>query len=281
MKQTHRTLTAIESGTHPIQNNRHYDNESIRFRYRVRGRGPDLLLIHGVGSRLEVWDDIVEHLASRYRTISPDLRGHGESDKPPGPYALSDFVTDLVALLDHMGIERCHLAGHSLGGLIGQGFALSHSDRLNRLILLSTVAGRTPQEQERVETRYAMVANGIPGQHFEASVSRWFTERYIRENPDAIAEFARQNRLNDPDAYAASYRVLTRTDLASELHRINIPTLVATGDGDIGSNTRMAQLMHERIPGSSLHIFENLRHNILTEAPQQVAALIDNFLQQA
>ena len=97
-------------------------------------------------------------------------------------------------------------------------------------------------------------------------------------NPELIKAYGRQNRSNDPKAYASAYRVLAQTDLADELYAITAPTLVATGDGDVGSNTRMAKLMHERIPGSSLHIFENLRHSILAEAPDRVAALIRGFL---
>ena len=176
------------------------------------------------------------------------------------------------------GIARSHVAGHSLGGLIGQGFALDRPERLDRLVLLSTVAGRNAEERERVEQRLAMVASGIPGAHFENSLSRWYTDDFLKNNPAVIAAEAALNRRNDPAAYAAAYRVLARTDLADRLHEITAQTMVATGDGDIGSNTRMARLIHERIAGSSLHVFANLRHNVLIEAPRQVARLLGGFL---
>lgn len=164
--------------------------------------------------------------------------------------------------------------GHSLGGLIAQGFALSHSDRLNRLVLLSTVAGRNEEERERVAARLAIVAEGIPGEHFENSVARWFTDAFRENHPEVLAAHAAANRKNDPEAYAAAYRVLAETDLADRLHEITAPTLIATGDGDIGSNPRMARLMHDRIAGSELHILENLRHAAMTEAPERIARLI-------
>ncbi len=249
-------------------------------RVRVEGDGPDLALVHGVGGGLEAWDGVVAALGGRFRTIRMDLRGHGESGKPDGPYALDDFVSDVIRVLDRLGVGRCHLAGHSLGGLVAQGFALDHPDRLDRLVLLSTVAGRNGEERARVEERLAVVAHGIPGEHFENSVGRWFTDAFRRDNPGSMARYAAWNRRNDPAAYAASYRVLARTDLAGRLREIAAPTLVATGDGDIGSNTRMARLMHERIAGSSLHILEGLRHAILAEAPGAVAALIEGFLDQ-
>lgn len=252
----------------------------VPLRYRIEGIGPDLVLVHGVGSRLEDWGGVVAALRGRYRTVAYDMRGHGQSDKPAGPYELDDFVADLLGLVDVLAIERFHLAGFSLGGLVAQGFALAHPERLASLALISTVAGRTEEEKRRVLARLDMVANGIPGQHFENSLSRWFTEEFLRDSPDIIAAYAERNRNNDPAAYAAAYRVLATSDLADRLSAIRVPTLVATGEHDIGSNTRMARLMAERIAGARLHIFPRLRHSILTEAPAEVARVMAAFLSE-
>lgn len=254
--------------------------EGIRVRYRIEGAGPDLVLVHGVGSQLEEWDGVITALGGHYRTISYDLRGHGGTDKPQAQYKLDNFVSDLRGLLSHLRIERCSLAGFSLGGLIAQAFALSHADRLSRLILLSTVAGRNEDEKHRVLNRLAMVGEHMPGQHFEPSLERWFTDDFRRRNPDLIAAFAERNKRNDPAAYAAAYRVLATSDLADRLSEIKLPTLVATGEHDVGSNTRMAKLMAERIPNSHLHIFPNLRHSILIEAPTEVARMAEVFLSE-
>lgn len=252
----------------------------IALRYRDEGAGPVLVLIHGVGSRLESWNEVVAALGGRFRTVRMDLRGHGGSDKPAGPYSLDDFVGDIAGLLDHLGIARCHLAGFSLGGLIAQGFALAHPDRLDRLVLLSTVAGRTEEERRRVEERLEVVDKGLPGDHFRNSLSRWFTDAYLAANPEVIARAEAGNKANDPKAYAAAYRVLATNDLADRLHRVSAPTLVATGEFDVGSNTRMARLMHERIPGSRLHIFPGMKHSILAEVPGDVAGLMSGFLSE-
>ncbi|MBM3523899.1 MAG: alpha/beta fold hydrolase [Alphaproteobacteria bacterium] len=250
----------------------------LRVRYRDEGAGPALVLVHGVGSRLDSWNGVVDALGGRWRTIRMDLRGHGRSDKPAGPYSLYDFTGDIAGLLDVVGVERCHLAGFSLGGLIAQGFALRHPERLDRLVLLSTVAGRNEEERQKVAARLDMVASGIAGDHFRNSVSRWFTEAWIAANPEAIARAEAENKENDPAAYAAAYRVLATNDLADRLHEITAPTLVATGEFDLGSNTRMAHLMHERIRGSRLHVFLGMKHSILAEIPQEIAARIEAFL---
>ena len=256
------------------------DVNGLKLRCRIEGDGPNLVLVHGVGSRLEAWDGVVATLDGSLRTLRLDLRGHGVSEKPGGRFEMSDFTDDVVGLLNAFGIARCHLVGHSLGGLIAQAFALDHPDRLNRLMLLSTVAGRNEEERTRVEARLAIVADGVPGEHFGNSVARWFTDAFRENNPDIIAAHAAANRKNDPAAYAAAYRVLAQTDLADRLHKITAPTLIATGDGDIGSNPRMAQLMHEKIAGSELVIMENLRHAAMTEAPERIAALISSFLKK-
>ena len=256
------------------------DNGGVPLRVREEGEGTDLVLVHGVGASLEAWDEVVSRLGEGFRTIRLDLRGHGASGKPPGPYHIDDFVGDVMAVMDHFRIGSCHLAGHSLGALIAQGVALAHPRRLDRLVLLSGIAGRTADERRRVEKRLAMVADGIPGAHFEASVSRWFTDGFIRRHPGIIARQAEANRRNDPAAYAASYRVLTETDFAGRLRNITAPTLIATGEHDLGSNARMARYMRATIPHSSLHILPGLKHAILTEAADDVARLMKDFVRQ-
>ena len=125
--------------------------------------------------------------------------------------------------------------------------------------------------------RLALVEHGIPGEHFRRSLSRWFTDEFQRANPELLERYAARNMENDPRAYAAAYRVLATTDLAGEASRVRAPTLVVTGEGDIGSNPRMARLLHERILGSQLQILPGLRHSILIEAPATVAWLLDAF----
>ena len=146
-----------------------FDNGGLETRYDVSGEGPAVILIHGVGSSRQSWDGVVERLEG-YQTLRYDLRGHGEFGKPAGPYTLDNFVADLAALLDHVGIARSHVVGFSLGGLIAQGFALAHLDRVEKLALVSTVSGRTEEERDRVKTRLEMVQDGIPG---ATSVNPW------------------------------------------------------------------------------------------------------------
>lgn len=254
------------------------DVNGVRLRYRVEGDGDWMVLIHGVGGRLEQWDLFVEQLGGAYRTLRFDQRGMGESGKPAGPYHIDDFVADAVGLMDALGVDRCILAGCSLGALVAQGVALAHPERLEKLILLAGIAGRTDEEKRLVLERLAIVQNGIPGQHFENSVARWFTDEFRAAHPDVIAAYAESNRKNDPQAYAAAYGVLATTDFADRLHEITLPTLIITGEHDKGSNPRMARLMAQRMPNARAVILPRLRHSLLIEGPGQVLAEVRPFL---
>jgi pimeloyl-ACP methyl ester carboxylesterase len=255
-----------------------FTRRGVETAYAVEGSGPPLLLIHGVGARLDSWDGVVAALGGRLTTIRHDLRGHGESSKAPGPYSVELFAEDALALLDHLGFAGCHVAGHSLGGMIAQRLALDAPQRVDRLVLLSTAGGRSAEERGRVLERLALVRDGIPGEHFRRSVGRWFSDEFQQKNPELIERYAARNMENDPGCYAAAYRVLATTDLADELGRIQAPTLIVTGEGDVGSSPRMARLMHERIPGSRLRILPGLRHSLLVEVPELVAQILEAFV---
>jgi pimeloyl-ACP methyl ester carboxylesterase len=162
--------------------------------------------------------------------------------------------------------------------LIAQRLALTHAGRLRKLVLLSAVAGRTPQERETVLGRLEKLRTAHPGNHHEASLSRWLTEDFQAKNPEIIAELRRRDAENDRACYASAYRVLAETDFGGILDQIRVPTLIATGEDDQGSPPRMARLMHEQIPVSRLAILPGLRHSILIEAPDLVAEMMADFL---
>jgi pimeloyl-ACP methyl ester carboxylesterase len=250
----------------------------IELNYRLQGRGTrPLVCIHGVGSYLEAWDAVASHLVEDFRILTFDLRGHGHSSRVYGRYEIDDFVGDTLALAAHVGFDTFDLAGFSLGGLIAQRLALQHPHRLRRLALLATVSGRTREERARVLERLAALQEGERGSHHDASLSRWLSEDFQACNPDLIACLRQRDAENDPQCYAAAYRVLAETDYGGFIDQIQIPTLIATGEQDQGSNPRMATFMHECIPGSRLEILPGLRHSILIEAPRQVAGLLHEF----
>jgi pimeloyl-ACP methyl ester carboxylesterase len=240
--------------------------------------GTPLVLIHGVGDRMAGWDGVVAALRGDRPVVRYDLRGHGDSPRTPGPYELGDFVADHVGLLAQLGIERAHVAGFSLGGMISQAVALARPETVDRLAIMGAVAGRTPAESARVLERLAVLEREGPAGMAQVSADRWYTPEFIARRPEVVERQLRELAANDPETYVASYRVLARNDLGDELHRIAAPTLVLTGDGDVGSPPRMSELMGERIPDSQVRILRGVKHGALVEVPELVARELDAFL---
>ncbi|MDG4887748.1 MAG: alpha/beta fold hydrolase [Mesorhizobium sp.] len=258
------------------------DVKGVLLNWRLEGEGGvPLVCIHGVGSYLEAWNGVAERLKDCFAVLTFDLRGHGRSSRVKGRYEIDDFVGETLALADHLGFSTFNLAGFSLGGLIAQRLALTHAERLRKLVLLSTVAGRTPEERQAVRGRLAALMASDASTHHAASLSRWLTEDFQDSNPGIIAELRGRDAENDPDCYAAAYRVLAETDYGGILDRITCPTLIVTGENDQGSSPRMARLMHEQVQGSELAILPGLRHSILIEAPALIAETMAGFLLSA
>lgn len=254
------------------------ERNGVPVSFATTGSGDSVTLIHGVGSNLESWDQVLPPLAARFRVLRYDLRGHGQSGKPPGPYALDDFVQDLRALLDGCGVATTRLVGFSFGGLIAQAFTLQYPDRVRRLALLATVAGRTPAERRSVLARADALASGGATGTVEAALERWYTSEFRAAHPEILAQTRDRVLRNDPAGYAAAYRVFAEGDLLDQLHRIRCPTLIATGEHDAGSTPDMARRMHEQIAGSQLVILPRYRHGLLVEAAAEVAGLLCDFL---
>lgn len=244
---------------------------------RSEGGGPPVALVHGVGADLTSWDRVAERLHARFTVLRADLRGHGRSSRIEA-CRMPDFVADLAAMLDAFGHPKVDLVGFSLGGLIAQWFTLEHPGRVNRLVLLSTVAERSAAERARVLERADKVRDEGIASVVSAAEDRWFTPAFKAANPEKVTLRLEQLKANDHRSYAAAYRVFAEADEGIDFARIRQPTLVMTGENDIGSNTRMARRMHEAIAGSQLVILPELRHSVLMEAPDLIANHLLEFL---
>ena len=241
-------------------------------------RHPTVILIHGLGGTLNIWDSIASVLERRFSVLRYDLRGHGRSDVPAGDWSLEDFVGDLDAIFIDECLSQAHLVGFSLGGLIVQQFALSYPERVGQLAILSAVAGRTDAERERVQERLHNLEKGDLETNIELALERWFSPEFRQNHPKRVQKRIAELRATSPAGYFQAYRVFVLSDLAEHLSQIQCETLVMTGEHDPGSNVRMARLMHESIPNSVLEILPNLRHSVLVESPQLIAEKLDSFL---
>ena len=248
--------------------------------YCVEGEGPALFMVHGIGSRRGAWRPLAGILGQHFTCISYDLRGHGDSPAPAPPYALDDLVADLEALREKLGVERAHVIGHSLGGMIGPAYARAHPERVLSLGLLSTAAGRSDEDRAKVlAVIAAMEARGIR-QVLDTLVERWFTDGFLEARPDAVRARLEQVVETPAEVFLSVFRIYAETEMAPWLNQVAAPSLVLTGELDGGCNPRLNRFIAEELPDSELVILPGLKHSILIEAPELVAAAVLEFLKR-
>lgn len=251
---------------------------SPRTHSQLEGEGPLITMIHGIGASTDSWAGLVPLLKDRFACLSYDLRGHGRSEVVPGRYELDAYVDDLAALLDARGIAASHLAGHSLGGVIAQAFALRYPERTKSAILVSTAACRTPEEREAILGLARTVEREGAAFIMERAMARWFTPAFQDAHPEVIARRKARVLETDPESFANAFRIYAESDLGDELSGIAAPTLILTGEHDVGSNPRIAEAMRRLIAGAELEVLPDLRHAVLLEAPALVAQRIAAFV---
>lgn len=252
--------------------------------YEVSGPAdaPVVALIHGLGLNRHVWQWHEPALSARYRVLSYDLFGHGESAPPPATPSLSLFSAQLRDLLDVLGVGGCAIVGFSLGGMINRRFAMDHPDRARALAILNSPHERSPAAQKLVEERAAQTAEGGPAATLDATIDRWFSPAFQAAWPEVIALVRRWVMANDPVIYAQCRQVLAKGVL--ELIRpdppITRPTLVMTAENDSGSTPAMARAIAAEIPGAQTVIVPHLQHMGLVEQPALFTEPLLRFLDE-
>lgn len=246
--------------------------------HSIEGSGPPVFMVHGIGSRRSGWDAIVERLKDDFTCIRYDLRGHGDSPVPPVPYSLDELVEDLEALRAKLGIEKAHVIGHSLGGMIGPAYARTYPERVLSLGLLSTAAGRTADDAAKVKgVIAAMERDGIPN-ILDTLTDRWFTDDFLRDHADAVKARLQEVIDTPADVFLAVFRIYAATEMGPWLHQITTPSLVLTGELDGGCNPRLNWFIADQLPHAELVIIPGYKHAILREAADQVADNVRRFL---
>jgi 3-oxoadipate enol-lactonase len=237
--------------------------------------GPDdapvVVLSNSLGATREMWEPQLPAFAERYRVVTYDARGHGDSPAPPGPYTLDDLADDMVALLDEVGAERAHLVGLSLGGMSALRLAARDPERVRRLAVLCTSAKTDPQPfLDRAET----VRAGGTAPLAPAIVSRWLTPPYAAEHPDLVAQLEAMIAGCDDEGYAACAEVVAAVDLRADLGAITAPTLVVSGADDLALPPAHQEAIAAGIAGAELLSVHPGAHLANLEQPDQVTGAL-------
>ena len=250
----------------------------IAINYHLGGSGPPLTLIHALGLDLRQWRWQVPAFSARHQVLRYDVRGHGHSEKPPGPYSLELFAEDLHGLLVALGITRASLLGLSMGGMIAQTFTLAHPEMVDSLILADTSSQFGPDARQQFEDRARTAESQGIGPLVEGILERWFTASFRQREPGVVDEIRAILKENDPSAYAAACLAVSRLDLAARLHEIRCPTLVLVGEEDPGTPPEVARRIHEAIPGSRLEVIPEVSHLSNVGQPEAFNSAVLAFL---
>ncbi len=219
---------------------------------------PVLLLGSSLGTTRTMWEPQTAALAQDFRIVAFDHRGHGGSPVPAGPYAIEDLGRDVVALLDHLGVERAHYAGLSLGGMVGMWLAAFAPERIDRLALLCTAAFLPPAAgwHERAATVRAAGMGAIA----DAVVARWFTPGFRAARPDVVAAYTKALVAIDPEGYAGCCEAIAAMDLRPVLPRITAPTLVVAGEADPATPPGLASTIVDGVAHADLTVLPGAAH---------------------
>ena len=246
--------------------------------YRVQGEGPPLYMVHGIGSRKITWDGLMPHITPYFTCVSYDLRGHGHSPVPAPPYSLDDLIEDLEALRVKLGHERIHVVGHSLGGMIGPAYARAHPNRVSSLGLLSTAAGRSDDERDKLIALIGKMEREGVAAVLDTLLDRWYTDEFLRVRPDVVEQRKQQVIDTPTDVFLSVFRIYATTEMGPWLHEIQTPCLVLTGELDSGCSPRLNHFIAGELGQSELVVLDGLKHSILMEAPDRVASPLKTFL---
>jgi pimeloyl-ACP methyl ester carboxylesterase len=252
----------------------HATINGVKLFYDEHGSGEPLLVHHGYTGSHYSYDDVVPHLAKKYRVFRMDGRGAGDSEHPATGHTIEQYAADVVGMADHLGLDRFTYMGHSMGGVIGYELGLAHAARLDRLILIAPA----PADGVNVPVQFRERAQK---QHYGKEKERMVEESMItsaQPRSRALVEARIERGLSVSDAhYEESWEALVNYHKGDRLGEIKTPTLLVAGAADGLLQANLTDFM--RLPNATLHVFSRVSHGIPYEIPDEFSAVVLDFLE--
>ncbi len=251
----------------------------IELYYEKMGEGQPLVFIHGLGSSALGWENQVDLFAKHYQVVAFDVRGHGQSDKPPGPYSIPLFAQDAAGLIESLGIAPAHVVGLSLGGMIALQLAVSAPDALKSLTVVNSGPDMVLRTfKDRLNVFQRLFVSSVLGMRKMGEVlsGRLFPKP---EHEEIRQIFVERWAANDKPAYMASLRAIIGWSVADRLGEIRCPTLVIAADQDY-TPVALKEAYAAKIPGATLAVIEDSRHATHVERPEAFNPTLMAFLEK-
>ena len=231
----------------------------IEIYYKVKGEGESLVLIHGITGSTMNWLYQIPEFSMHYKVIIYDIRGHGKTDKPKQKYSIKLFADDLRGLLNKLGIDKAHVLGVSMGGLIAQQFTLDNPDKVKSLILVATLS-EMREVLVQLSNNWILYAKKLGMEAIFNELLVWTCTDKMLKIGKKRREMLKKLYLEDNDqvhAFLATRDAVVEFNVTSQLPEIKAPTLILIGDHDILHLLEMSQIIHKNIPNSELKIIQD------------------------
>lgn len=240
------------------------------------GHSETLLFSNSLGTDHTMWEPQIDMLSHHFNILRYDTRGHGQSSVPEGLYTIDQLGNDIIALLDHLGLEKVYFCGLSMGGQTGQWLGIHHPQRFEKIILANTAA--KIGTAEGWATRIAQVnAHGLES-ITDGTAERWFTTTFREKQPEVVAEILEKFVANPVAGYAACCNAVAGADFTKNLYELEVPTLIISGLKDAVTTVEDGKYMAKRIPVSA-HVSLDAAHLSNTEQAEEFSKHILHFTQ--
>ena len=257
----------------------------IEIYHQITGEGPPLTLIIGLGCSARQWQWMLPVLSTAFQVITFDNRGVGRTGKPAMEYTTDLFAEDTCALLNTLGIEKTHMFGVSVGGMIAQKFSLKFPEMVDRLVLGCTMPNfyhLPPKEEDSQRLQESQV---LPlEKSLDVMTGLFLTEHFCKEHPDQAAKLKEimliEREEQGQDAFLQQLAAAMNHNTLDQVKNITAPTLVITGDLDPMAPVQNARFLAEKIPNSTLAEIPGVRHALWVERFEESSEIIIKFLRQ-
>lgn len=244
--------------------------------YEVNGKEgkPWLVLSHSLACTVRMWDPQVAAFQDRFRILNYDMRGHGASAAPGGPYTLDMLADDVVGLMKELNIERATFMGLSIGGMIGQTLALRQTRLFDKMVLADTGHAQPPEAVKQWEDRIKTAQSQGMKALVPSTMERWFTPAF-RESPQAkkIATLIANTPVN---GYVGCGRAIMKLNTTGRLKEIKLPVLAIAGEAD--PSAPGTKYIGENVPGAKLVMLQQAAHIANVEQPEKFNQALKAFL---
>lgn len=252
----------------------------INVNYEIAGSGPWVTLSHSLACNLGMWDEQMQVLTKKFKVLRYDTRGHGATDAPDGAYTLEQMADDAHAMLAALGVKRTHWVGLSMGGMIGQTFALRYPLLVESMVLADTTSRNPPEAAAMWADRVKTVSKNGMEAMVDVSLERWFTESFRQTHPAVMGRFANYIRNTPAAGYIGCCQAIPKINLTDRLKEIHCPTLIIVGEHGHGTWVPVVRAIHEAIAGSELEMIPSASHLSNVEQPQAFNTALLGFLER-